>query len=120
MSRTVDQGELQTVVLIPAGVPHVAREVHREAGEAQVQGDAPFPRLGVLVKCRRGGGAAQGSGEGRLAAVYVPEHSHVKVQRLNARVTRVRHVVLACVGVTDTALCLKVMLDFELNSFVAT
>lgn len=81
MTRTIHQGELQAVVLLPeaAVAPQVIGEVHREGGEAEVQRDAPLPGLRVLVEGRRGGGAAQRPGQRRLPAVDMAEHPDVEI-----------------------------------------
>lgn len=76
MAGTVDQGELQAVMLLL----EVTGGLHREGREAQVQRDPSLTGLGVLVEGGRGRGAAQGPSERRLPAVDVPQHPDVEVQ----------------------------------------
>lgn len=92
MSRTIDQGELQTVVLLLGpGLSQLLREIHREGGEPEVQRDPPLPGLRVLVEGGRGRGAAESPGQRRLPAVDMSEHTDVKIECLNVTLDRVRH-----------------------------
>lgn len=99
MSRTVHQCELQAVVL-PTAVLHVPRYGNSEGAEAQVQCNAALFGLWVLVKGRRGRGAAQSSSQRRLSAVHMSQHAHVKVESFGETVPRRRlwicHVQVIC------------------------
>lgn len=92
MSWTIDQSELQAVILLLApGVTEVVREVYREGGEAEVQCDPPLTGLRVLVEGGRGRGATKSPGERRLSAVDMSEHPDVKIECLNLTLGGVRH-----------------------------
>lgn len=92
MPWTVDQGELQTVILLLAfAVTEVIRKIHCEGGEAEIQRDSSLPRLGILVEGSRGCGAAERPGERGLPAVDMSQHPDVKVQCFDVIVTRVGH-----------------------------
>lgn len=80
MSWTVHQCELQAVIF-PTALLHVLRQRDSEGAEAQVQCNAALFRLRILIKRRRGRGAAQGSSQRSLSAVHMPQNTHVKVQR---------------------------------------
>lgn len=92
MPWTVDQGELQTVILLLASaVTEVIRKLHCERGEAEIQRDSSLPRLGILVEGSRGCGAAERPGERGLPAVDMSQYPNVKVQCFDVIVSRVGH-----------------------------
>lgn len=92
MSWTIDQSELQAVILLLAsGVTELVREIHREGREAEVQCDSPLPGLRVLIEGSRGCGAAESPGERRLPAVDMSEHPDVEIECFNVTLGRVRH-----------------------------
>lgn len=83
MPRAVDQRELQ----LAGPRAQLRRQRGAQAGEAQVQRDAPRPALRRPVEGGGGAGGAQRPRQSRLAAVDVAQHSHVHVEDAGRRGT---------------------------------
>lgn len=79
--RAVDQRELQ----LAGPRAQLRRQRGAQAGEAQVQRDAPRPALRRPVEGGGGAGGAQRPRQSRLAAVDVAQYSHVHVEDAGRR-----------------------------------
>lgn len=77
MARAVNQRELEPV---DARFLQMRRQVDAERREAEVESDASFPALRILVETGRTGDGAQRLRKARLAAVDMTQHANVQVQ----------------------------------------